>query len=591
MSIDLSTLPDLLQRTADLLRLSGANDFKAGAWEKAIPIVEEEGKDLLLRTSEASLGELPKIGASLARELHAFLTTGELPRLVELEQTLPEGLISWLEINGLGPKRAAKIHQTLQISTREELAEALRDGRVAAMKGFGEKTASKLLEAIVWQDSTTDRCRFDEALELSAALRRDLENVKGVLRLETAGSLRRSRETIGDLDFLAVVEGDGSALHEAFCSAEGVQEVLVSGETKSSVRLSAGRQADLRTVEEPAFPAAWIYFTGSKEHNVFLRGRAREKDLTLNEYGLYPLVDGEADRDHPVPCADEGGLYDALDLPWTPPELREGIWQKAIEEHALPVQVQPEDLKGVLHAHSTWSDGKNTLEEMARACIDMGFSYLGITDHSQTSFYARGLKPDQVEAQWKEIDALNTRFRDEGLDFTLLKGIESDIRPDGALDYEEDLLAGFDFVIASLHQQLDQEASAMQARVETALQNPHTTLLGHPTTRLLLGRAGAKLDLEPVIRLAAARGVGIELNCTPKRMELDWRWGPLAREVRLKTAICPDAHAVEQLAQIFETGIPLARKGGFEPERILNCRPVCDRNWLTGPPLSPNLSW
>ena len=571
MNGDLSELPSLLQRTADLLRLSGANDFKAGAWEKAIPVVEEEGKNLALRTSEQELEALPKIGKSLAREIHTFLNKGVLPRLRELEETLPEGLIDWLEISGLGPKRAAQIHQTLGIHTLEDLKAALEDGRVADMKGFGEKTARKLLDAISWKDQAANRCRADEAAALTGMIQKRLEGVAGLVRLEVAGSQRRARETIGDLDFLAVTTGDASSLHDAFCGGEDVAEVLARGETKSSIRLQAGRQADLRTVSRESFPAAWIYFTGSKEHNVFLRGRARDRNLTLNEYGLYPLKDGEADRDHPLTCHDEAALYKALDLPWTPPELRESIWQTALEAGDLPRSVQPGDLRGILHAHSTWSDGKNTLEEMARGCIDLGYSYLGITDHSQTSFYAGGLKPDQVERQWREIDTLNARFRDEGLDFKILKGIESDILGDGSLDYGEDLLAGFDFIIASLHQHLDQEAEAMQARVEAALENPHTTLLGHPTARLLLERPGARLDLEPVIRLAAARGVGIELNATPQRLELDWRWGPLAREVGLTTAICPDAHRVSHLERAGRFGVPLARKAGFEAERILNC--------------------
>lgn len=572
MTPDLSSLPKLLQRTADLLRLSGANDFKAGAWEKAIPIVEEQGSDLALRTSEKELEELPNIGKSLAKELHHFLTEGELPRLKELEESLPEGLIDWLDISGLGPKRASKIHQELGIHTLPDLKAALEDGRVAGMRGFGEKTAKKLLEAISWRDQASDRCRLDEAIRMSEEIREHLSNVEGLKRLETAGSQRRVRETIGDLDFLAVVEGDATPLHDAFCEAEGVTEILARGETKSSVRLQVGRQADLRTVSESQFPAAWIYFTGSKEHNVFLRSRARERGLTLNEYGLYPLREGEADRDHPRDCPDEESVYTELELPWTPPELREAAWQSAIEADDLPTRVLPEDLQGILHAHSTWSDGKNTLEEMARACQELGYHYLGITDHSQSSFYAGGLKPDQVEAQWKEIDTLNSRFREEGLNFEILKGIESDILPDGSLDYEADLLQGFDFIIASLHQHLDQEASAIQDRVEAALEHPCTTILGHPTTRLLLERPGAKLDMEQVIRKAAACGVAIEFNANPMRLELDWRHGPLAREVGLKTAICPDAHSVEQLRYAVEYGIPLARKAGCETNRILNCK-------------------
>ncbi|MGA0368361.1 MAG: DNA polymerase/3'-5' exonuclease PolX [Kiritimatiellia bacterium] len=572
MNPDLSSLPDLLQRTADLLRLSGANDFKAGAWEKAAAIVEQEGEALRFRNSEASLQELPGIGKSLAAEIHHFMEKGSLPQLEELEKNLPEGLIDWLNISGLGPKRAAKIHKELNISRLEDLKTALEDGRVAGLSGFGAKSAKKILNALTWMEGSGERCLLEEAMNLAEAVRNLLRNSPGLLKLESAGSLRRSRESIGDLDFLACVEGDASELHRIFCEWEEVVEVLAQGETKSSVRVRQGRQLDLRSVAPSAFPAALIYFTGSKEHNVFLRGRAREKGWTLNEYGLYPLVEGEADREHPIPLPDEPSLYAKLDLPFTPPELREQVYQPWIEAQNLPTLVEAEDLRGILHAHSTWSDGKNSLEEMAQACIDLGYSYLGISDHSQSAFYAGGLKPKAVEAQWKEIEMLNARFADEGKDFKIFKGIESDIRADGSLDYDDDLLTGFNFVIASIHGQMDMEAAAMQERVEKAIQHPSCTILGHPTARLLLQRPGIKLDMEAVIRLAAKKGVAIEINAAPPRLELDWRWGKLAREVGLCTAICPDAHSIDQLMRMTRYGIPIARKAGFDAVRILNCR-------------------
>ncbi|WFB35139.1 DNA polymerase/3'-5' exonuclease PolX [Kiritimatiellota bacterium B12222] len=572
MPQDLSSLPDLLSRTADLLRLSGANDFKAGAWNKAAAIVEQEGDALRLRDSEKALQELPGIGKSLASELHHFLSTGTLPQLDCLEKTLPAELISWLDISGLGPKRAAKIHKTLEIDSIAELKNALEDGRVAALPGFGKKSAHKILNALTWMEGSGERCLLDEAQGLAQQVTDLLSNLPGLIRLECAGSLRRSRESIGDLDFLACVSDQGEALHQAFCEWEDVVEVLVRGETKSSVRVKQGRQLDLRTVNETAFPAALIYFTGSKEHNVFLRGRAREKGLTLNEYGLYPLVDGEADREHPQNAPSEAALYQKLDLPFTPPELREALYQSWVEADTIPELVEANDLQGVLHAHSTWSDGKNTLQDMAEACLNLGYHYLGITDHSQSAFYANGLKPQAVEAQWKEIDELNQRFKDEGKDFIILKGIESDIRADGNLDYEDDLLSGFDFVIASIHGQMDMEAEAMQARMEKAIRHPACSIVGHPTARLLLQRPGVKLDMEAIIRLAATQSVAIEINAAPPRLELDWRWGKLAKEVGLQTAICPDAHAVNQLTRMTQYGVPMARKAAFDASRILNCQ-------------------
>ena len=572
MTPDLSTLPSLLSRTADLLRLSGANDFKAGAWDRAAAVVEQEGDSLRFRTSENELQALPNIGKSLAAELARFLRDGTLPELERLERELPDGLVQWLDISGLGPKRAAKIHRELGISTLEDLKQALEDGRVADMKGFGKKSAKKVLNALTWMEGHGDRRLLSEARELRDRVQRALESGERTDRLEFAGSLRRARETIGDLDMLAVAEDDPAALHRRLREMEDVEEVLLSGDTKTSVRLAQGPQVDLRTVHGASFAAAWIYFTGSKEHNVFLRGRARDRGHTLNEYGLYPLVDGEPDRDHPVDCPEEAAVYAALDLPWTPPELREDAWRSRIEVDDLPDLIEARDLRGVLHAHSDWSDGKHSLEDMARACLEQGYRYLGITDHSQSAAYANGLTPDRVERQWRRIDDLNQRFQDEGVEFKIYKGIESDIRKDGYLDYDDDLLRGFDFVIASLHNHLDLDKDAQQARVEAALRHPATTLLGHPTARLLLKRPGVKLDMEAVIRLAASQGVAIELNAAAPRLELDWRWGPLALDVGLHTAICPDAHATDQIERARDLGVPLARKAGFDAVRVLNTR-------------------
>lgn len=572
MSRDLTDLPALLTRTADLLRLSGANDFKAGAWERAASMVEQEGESLRFRTSEKELRELPNIGNSLAHEIAHYLQEGTLPQLIQLERDLPDELIDWLNISGLGPKRAAKIHRELDIATLDQLKEALEDGRVAAMKGFGKKSAKKILNALTWMEGHGDRHLLSEAMDLRDRVRQALHDAENPTRLEFAGSLRRHRETIGDLDVLAAVDGDAADLHRRFREMEGVEEVLLSGDTKTSVRLARGPQVDLRTVPEQSFAAAWIYFTGSKEHNVYLRGRARERHLTLNEYGLYPLLDGEADRDHPKDCPDEAAVYAALDLPWTPPELREEAYRGWIEQNDLPRLIAPSDLRGILHAHSNWSDGAHSLEDMARACLNQGYHYLGITDHSQSAGYANGLRPPRVEQQWKEIDRLNRRFREEGRTFRIFKGIESDIRKDGSLDYDDDLLQGFDFVIASIHNHMDLEREAQQARVEAAIRHPATTLLGHPTARLLLKRPGVKLDMEALIRLAAAEQVAIEINAAAPRLELDWRWGPLAREVGLHTAICPDAHATDQIDRALRYGIPLARKAGFDPARVLNTR-------------------
>ncbi len=557
MTPTLQELPGLLRRAGILLRLSGAADFKAMAYDKAAQVVEEAGESLRFRDSEESLRELPNIGSSLAKEILAYLQTGRLPVLEALAKEVPADLPQWLDLSGMGAKRARLIHAELGISSMDDLRAALSDGRVAAIKTIGKANAAKLLEAMDWQAEHAGRCLLPEADALAVRVREYLSDAG---RVEIAGSLRRGLETIGDIDLLVEAEGEAAAaVHARFLALPGIVEVLAGGESKSSVRMDEGRQVDLRTVPAASFATAHIYFTGSKEHNVFLRGRAKDKGLTLNEYGLGSL-----------PCAEEADVYRHLDLPFVPPELREATYEAWITEGRLPERlIEATDLRGILHAHSTWSDGRHGLAEMAEACRARGYGYLGITDHSQSAAYAGGLSPERVRAQWEEIDGLNQRYRDEGVGFVIFKGIESDILADGRLDYPDDLLAGFDFVIASLHAQLDQPAERMQARVEAALRHPATTFLGHATGRLLLRREGAKLDLERVIRLAAAEGVGIEFNCTPLRMELDWRRGPLIRETGVWMGLFPDAHAVEELDNV-HAGARVARKAGLPPSQVIN---------------------
>ena len=316
-----------------------------------------------------------------------------------------------------------------------------------------------------------------------------------------------------------------------------------------------------------------MYFTGSKEHNVAMRSRARDRGMSLNEYGLYKLTDdGETNWDAPQKTESEADIYAKLDMNFVPPELREdrGEFEIFENQEALDL-VTDQDIRGVIHAHSTWSDGKFSIKEMAQACIDRGYSYLGISDHSQTAAYAGGLKPDEVKQQWEEIDALNEEFKSNGIDFIIFKGIESDILADGSLDYEDDILEGFDFVIASVHQTLDMPEAKMMERFRNAIKNPYTRIIGHPTGRLLLKREESKIDLNELVALAAEYNTAIEINANPRRLDLDWKFGNKAKEVGMMTSINPDAHNIDGI-DLMKYGVRIARKGKYEKERVLNTK-------------------
>ncbi len=561
-----------LEEVATLMRIAGENDFKAIAFDKAARAIENLDEPLATIIADGRLMSVPGIGKSIAADLVALKETGTMPVLESLRSSIPDGLVQWLDISGLGPKNISKIHKALGITSIEELKSACLDGSLAALPGLGDKSAAKIIKSIDWMEQFSARCRLDEAEIIAESMAASISGLNGVRKLAIAGSLRRQLETIGDIDLL--VDADPEmvvSIFDAFIHAPDVEEVLGRGETKCSVRVKQGRQVDLRIVDSIAYPAALMYFTGSKEHNVYVRGRARERGMALNEYGLFKLTEsGETDFESPVAVHSEESIYRALDLNYIPPELREDngnlsrfdTWEAA----DLP---ELSDIKGILHAHSTWSDGSNTIAEMAQACIDRGYFYLGLTDHSRTAAYAGGLSIDRVHDQWREIDHLNDSYMKQGIEFRIFKGIESDILTDGSLDYPDDVLAGFDFVIASVHSSLDLPEDKMTDRFLRAIENPYTSIVGHPTGRLLLKREGSKLDMPRIIEAAAASKTAIEINANPWRLDLDWRWGKRASSVSLLTAICPDAHSTKGIDDA-KYGISIARKSGFSRDRVLN---------------------
>lgn len=583
MNIDNQTVAQYLEEIGVLMRLAGENDFRAMAFDRAARTIEGLDDNITTYIENKTLTDIKGIGKSIANDLYALAETGRIPVLDELNERVPDGLKKWLNISGMGPKKIYKIHDKLGITEISELKEKCEDGSVAALSGMGKKSADKILKSIAWMEQFDERCRLDDAERIANVMLDSLKDLPGVQKIDVAGSYRRSAETIGDVDILIAAKAeDTPAIFDAFTEHETVVEILGRGDTKSSVRTKEGRQVDLRIVQKNQFAAALMYFTGSKEHNVAMRQRARDRGLALNEYGLFKLNDeGNTNFDEPIPYETEADIYKELGLNWVPPELREDRGEIAIfEEHEKLDLVTEKDIRGVIHAHSTWSDGKYSIEEMARACIEKGYEYLGITDHSKTAAYAGGLTIEKVEKQWAEIDTLNQKFKDEGINFQIFKGIESDILTDGSLDYPDEILAGFDFVIASVHSSLEMPKEKMMERFKKAISNPYTTMIGHPTGRLLLKRDGSALDMNQIIEWASEHDKVIEINASPWRLDLDWRHGNKARELGLKTSINPDAHSLDGIDDI-TYGTRIARKAKFEKERVVNTMSAEDfREWL-----------
>src|SRR5699024_3471236 len=546
MPITNQEVAERLREIYQLMQLAGENRFRAIAFDRAAQTIESLEDDVNNYIENDNLTDIKGIGNSIAEDISQYAQNGTIEVLERLHERIPEGVIKWLDISGLGPKNISKIHRELEISELDELKEACKDGRVASLSGLGEKSAQKILNSIEWMQQFDERCRLDQAFEVARPLFDFLKDREGVESIKIAGSVRRAKETIGDVDILIGAQKDDiSDLFDAFVDHELVVEVLGRGDTKSSIRTQEGRQVDLRIVKPEQFPAALMYFTGSKEHNVVLRQRARDRGLSLNEYGLFELdSNGDTDFEQPLDYTSETDIYKNLDLNFVPPELREDRGEiDFYEEHETMELVEEKDIRGVIHAHSTWSDGKYSIREMAEACIEHGYEYLGLTDHSQTAAYAGGLKPDEVKRQWEEIDKLNEELADQ--DFRIFKGIESDILSDGSLDYDDELLEGFDFVIASVHNGLSMSREKMMTRFRNAIKHPATRIVGHPTGRLLLKRDGADLDMNELIELAAKHNTAIEVNASPWRLDIDWRHGNKAKEVGLLSSINPDAHSIE----------------------------------------------
>ncbi|MCE2827556.1 MAG: DNA polymerase/3'-5' exonuclease PolX [Verrucomicrobium sp.] len=565
--MDKDEVAAVLSEIGTLLELKGENPFKTRAYHNAARILEGLSEPLEKIVAENRLGELKGFGEALQEKVTRLVTTGHLPYHDELKASLPPGLPALLEVQGLGPKKVKKLFEELGVDSLEKLEAACQAGSIAALEGFGEKSQAKILEAIAFKRQFASRHRLIDALVCAEPILESLRGHPDVIRCSTAGSLRRWKEVIGDIDFL-VSSRNPAAVLGFFVAQPGVQTVLAHGDTKASVIVAGGIQADLRVVSDAEYPFALAYFTGSKEHNIVMRQRAIARGLRLNEYGLFRSSEETRDPALRVDCREERDIFGNLGLAYVPPELREDHGEfAAAESHRLPRLLEWTDLRGSLHNHSNWSDGRDTLEAIAAHAHELGLDYWAITDHSRASFQANGLDLRRLEQQIEAVAAVNRSYAAEGSDFRLLTGTEVDILKDG-LDFDDGVLVRLDVVVASLHVP-SSDALENTRRLVRAAENPQVHQLGHLSGRLLLEREAYKFDLPAVLKACADTGTWIELNASPYRFDLDWRLWRQAKELGVKCVINCDAHRLDHF-DFLRLGAGIARKGWLTRDDVIN---------------------
>ena len=564
----------ILEEIAALLELKGENPFKIRAYTNAARSLETFGGNLPNLQDEEALAKIPGIGKSIAEKIKELAATGSLKYLEELRAEFPAAILELFSIPGLGAKKIKALYEKLRVSSIAQLRLACETGRVAKLPGFGETTQQKICEAIAKRTQHAGSFQFGEVAVDAETLRHDLAAHPDALQVDVAGSYRRRKEIVHDVDLLVATKKP-EAITKFFVAHPLVESIIAQGPTKSSVRLRSGAQCDLRVVTAAEYPFAVAYFTGNKEHNIELRSRALKRGWTLNEYRLAPLPPDPKTKKkrlaRKIPkVRDEVDLYRAVDLDFIPPELRENGGEfEAAEKHSLPKLIEKENLRGTFHCHTTASDGHNSLEEMAEAAQELGLEYLGIADHSRSSIQAHGIDEVKLRAQVARIRELNKKSNG----FRLFAGVECDILRDGSLDFPDNVLSQLDYVVASVHSVFNLSEADMTRRVIRAMENRFVTMLAHPTGRLLLKREPYQIDIPAILDAAARTGTWIELNAAPKRLDLDWRWWPLAKQKGVQCVINPDAHRTERLQDLW-FGIGIARKGWLTKEDVVNCLPL-----------------
>lgn len=560
--MNIKEIVKILEEIGTILELKGENPFKARAYFNAARTLESLNQDVETLALSGAIADIKGIGKAISEKLKILVSSGELPYHKELKESIPNGLFDILQIPGMGPKKVKAVYEKLNITTVGELEYACLENRLRDLEGFGQKSQEKVLKSIKLHKKYSERFHYHIAYKEAIAILRYIEEHPDIIRIELAGSLRRKKETVKDIDIVASCRSENRAKIMGYLIDYPENETIIGhGQTKSSMVLNSGISCDLRLVDDVQFPFLLHHSTGSKEHNTAMRQRAKSNNLTMNEYGLF-----QKDSETSLKCRNEEEIFEKLGMSFIDAELRENNGEIEIAaEKQTPQLIDKQQIRGLFHAHTTYSDGASSVKDMAIQCQAMDFEFLGITDHSKSAFYANGLNEDRVKKQQEEIDRLNEELQN----FTIFKGIEADILTDGRLDYTDDTLSTFDFVIASVHSSFQMSEEQMTNRICKALENPYVSMLGHPTGRLLLGREAYPHDMNKILETAANYDRVVEINANPHRLDLDWRWGKRANELGVKTAINPDAHAIDGLFD-YQIGIGIARKGWFEASSVLN---------------------
>jgi DNA polymerase (family 10) len=569
--VDNAAVAQIFQDLADLLELKGENRFKVKAYERAARAIEDLPVDLAQVMSEGRLREIPGIGEAIEKKIYELLTTGHLELHDRLRSEFPDDIRGLMDVPGVGPRIAARAHQELGVSTVDDLEKAIVEGRFASLPGLGEKTADNILRQLRRHRYKDVRIPLGTAQPLVDEIVSALSQQPGVRHLQPAGSLRRAKETVGDIDIMGTAD-EPARIVEAFVHLPMVEEVLAKGPTRASVIAANGIQVDLRMVDHNSYGSLLQHFTGSKEHNVMLREIALHRGLSLSEYGIAVVDTGEVEK-----FADEAAFYERLGMQFIPPELREAQGEiEAAQKRKLPELVDMGDIRGDVHVHTDWSDGRDSIEAMALAAHRRGYQYLAITDHSAGRGIAHGLSVERLREQIAEIREVNARLRG----IRLLAGIEVDIRADGALDYPDDVLDELDMVVAAVHSSMQQDSEKMTRRVIRAVENPRVHVLAHPTCRLIGMREPVEIDLEEVFRASARTNTALEINAMPDRLDLGDTQARRAREFGVRLVIGTDSHSVDHLG-VMRYGVGVARRGWCRASDVLNTWPVDEfLSWL-----------
>ncbi len=563
------TIADMFDTIADVLELQGDIPYRIRAYRNAARTIRDLDRNVADVAAEGKLEELPGIGKDLAEKIREFLRTGRMAKYEEVVSQVPPGLIELLHIPGLGPKRVRLLHEHLGITDLEDLRHALDAGKIQGLPGMGAKTVENIRRGLAMYEASKERMPLGRALPIAEEIAQQISQLPGTSRVVIAGSARRMKETVGDIDILTIAD-DGEATIQAFVHFPQVREILAAGDTKGSVVLHNGLQVDLRVVPAESYGAALHYFTGSKAHNIKIRTIARERGLKINEYGIFR-------GDERIAGEEEDDVFEVLGMQWIPPEMREdrGEIELALEGK-LPTLVEMKDIRGDLQMHSKWSDGANTIRELALAARELGYEYIAVTDHSPRVRVAGGMSVDEVWERQKEIEAVNQEFDD----IRVLSGAEVDIHPDGTLDYPDDVLAAFDIVLVSIHSGFKMDAGQMTERILRAVENPYVHILAHPTGRLIGQREPYEFDVEAVLKRCAELGVAVEINGYYLRLDLNDVLAHRAKSLGCTISLGTDAHQANHLSMM-RYAVGTARRAWLEPQDVLNTRPLPDLlDWL-----------